>query len=145
MEVRPRARSQSGFTLVELLVLILVLEVVALIAGPAFLSQRDKARDGEAKVQVRTAQTAIEAYAGDRKDNYADASVAALQEIEPALRDLTSANLTVQTLGSSGQYTVAVLAPTGNEFTIRRQNDGSFSFPCTMPGAGGCPASGSWG
>lgn len=148
MEVGPGTRSESGFTLIEVLVVTLIMGLLAAIAVPAFFSQRDKARDAEAKVQVRTVETAVETavetYASDNNGAYTGASVTAVQQIEPTLRGLTSANLTVQPLGASGQYRIAVLAPTGNEFTIRRQNDGSLSFPCTTAGTGGCPSSGFW-
>ena len=145
MEVGPSARSQAGFTLVEILVVMLVLALLAAIAIPAFFAQRDKARDAEAKVQVRAAHIAMETYASDRNGSYSGASPSALQLIEPSLRDVPAGDLTVQVMGSSGKYRVAVEASTGNEFTIRRENDDSISYACTDPGTGGCPSTGFWG
>jgi prepilin-type N-terminal cleavage/methylation domain-containing protein len=139
------ARSEHGFTLVELLAAMLILGILAAIAVPAFFSQRDKARDAEAKVQVQTAETAIEVYASDRNGSYTGATVSALQQIEPVLRDVPAGDLTVQVMGASGKYRVAVLAPTGNEYSIRREADDSLSYPCDTAGKLGCPASGAWG
>ena len=139
-----RARRDAGFTLVEILVVVLILGLLAAIAVPAFFAQRDKARDAEAKVQVRTAETAMETFAADHDGKYQGADEAALEAIEPTLRTVPAGDLTVQPLGASGQYRVAVVAATGNEFAIRRLNDGSLSFPCTSQGTGGCPSSGFW-
>ena len=66
-KLRSRVQDEKGFTLIELLVVILIIGILAAIALPAFLNQRGKAQDAEAKSAVRTAQTAMETFYTDEQ------------------------------------------------------------------------------
>ena len=68
-KLRARAQDEKGFTLIELLVVILIIGILAAIALPAFLNQRGKAQDTEAKTEARTMQTAMETVYTDEQTN----------------------------------------------------------------------------
>jgi type IV pilus assembly protein PilA len=143
-KLRVRAQGESGFTLVELLVVMLILGLLAAIAIPSFFNQRDKARDADAKSAARTAQTAMETYATDHQGSYAGATPAALVTIENTLSDV-GARLTVPSV-TAESYTVQVASTnTPNVFRITRNADGTTDLECDNDGNDGCPANGVWG
>ena len=84
-KLRSRAQDEKGFTLIELLVVILIIGILAAIALPAFLNQRAKAQDSEAKSNVRTAQTAMETFYTDQQ-NYIGATPARSRPSSPLCR-----------------------------------------------------------
>lgn len=141
-KLRQRSQSESGFTLVELLVVMLILGLLAAIAVPSFFNQRDKARDADAKAGVRTAQTAMETYATDNGGAYTGATVALLEGIENTLNDV---NLAPAPVVTAGTYTVSATSTTGNVFNISRAADGTVTYTCTTGGTDGCPTGGNWG
>jgi type IV pilus assembly protein PilA len=141
-KLRVRVQGESGFTLVELLVVMLILGLLAAIAIPSFFNQRDKAKDADAKAHARTAQTAIETYATDNHGSYADATPTLLKGIETTLND--SINLQVSGLGEK-TYTVTVGSEVGGQtFSINRDADGVLDSECTVHNKGGCPSDGNW-
>ena len=58
---------QMGFSLIELLVVVLVLGVLATIIVPRFAGSRERAYDAAAKSELRNAMSAQEAYYTDHK------------------------------------------------------------------------------
>jgi len=138
-KLRQRAQDEKGFTLIELLVVILIIGILAAIALPAFLNQREKAQDTEAKSAVRTAQTALETFYTDHQ-SYDGAELAAggITEIEPSLKNAKGLDVSVHT---NANFTVTVTSKgnSGTTFTIEKVGD-VVTRKCSNPGKGGCKA-----
>ena len=144
-KLRVRAQSESGFTLVELLVVMLILGLLAAIAIPSFFNQRDKARDADAKAAVRTAETAMETFATDHNGKYTGVTVADLTDIEPTLTNV-GARLTLPVAATDTTYTVQVESETAATqlFRIARAAGGTTTLTCDVDGTAGCPDTGNW-
>jgi type IV pilus assembly protein PilA len=145
--LRERAGSEKGFTLVELLVVMLILGILAAIAIPSFFNQRDKATDASAKSMARTSETAMETYATENGGVYNGTpapSGTVLHDIEPTI---VAADVAVTGV-TADSYTVTATSGTDNTFSISRETDGTTTFDCTQADTtkpGGCPDDGQWG
>jgi type IV pilus assembly protein PilA len=137
---------EKGFTLIELLVVVLIIGILAAIAIPAFLGQREKAQDGEAKSYVRNAASAAEAFYTDNQ-TYDGMTLAALKEIEPTLEDEPKSGTDMTVSETDTGYVLTVTSDTENQFIITKNSNGTAARTCTVPanqGRAGCPSGGKW-
>src|SRR5262245_34301577 len=83
-----RSRDQEeGFTLIELMVVVLIIAILIAIAIPTFLGARQRAQDRAAQSDLRNGLTAEKVFYTDN-EAYADdagAGLTELQDIEPSL------------------------------------------------------------
>ena len=81
---RPRLASESGFTLVELLLVLVIIGILLAFAVPSLRGFRDRAQQSAAASNIRTALPAVLAYYADNA-TYAGMSVAELRKIDAGL------------------------------------------------------------
>lgn len=96
---------EEGFTLIELMVVVLIIAILIAIAIPTFLGARKRAQDRAAQSSLRNALTAAATIYTDAED-YGLATPAALLASEPALTFVAG------TVASAGFKEVSVSAST---------------------------------
>ena len=143
--VRRSASQESGMTLVEILVVIVIIGVLAAIAIATFTSQRAKATDAKAKSNLVTAQKAMETFFVDH-GTYDGSNTSpppdpnSLLTIEPSLLDPP-----IPTITARGERTFRMeVASTSATFEVRRLADGTTERKCAPEATGGCSPDGDW-
>jgi prepilin-type N-terminal cleavage/methylation domain-containing protein len=132
-------RRADGFTLPEVLVVIVLIGILCAIAIPQFVSQRGKAQDADAKVLARDAAAALQMFE-IQKGSYA-ATKADLADITPELGQATTWTLAT----TATTYRVGVPSGSGTTFIVDRASETSpIVRTCSPAPSKGCPADGSW-
>ena len=98
-------KHDEGFTLVELMVVVLVIAILIAIAIPTFLGARQRAQDRAAQSDLRNGLTAAKVHYVDN-DDYA-ATIAQLTAIEPSLSFVAIAAADTDNVGFLTENVVA--------------------------------------
>jgi type IV pilus assembly protein PilA len=145
-----RDGDEGGFTLIELMVVVLIIAILIAIAIPTFLGARQRAQDKAAQSSLRNGLTAAKTIYTDGED-YADATVAELQLTEPSLTFVATGTASATpkevSVGSTAANLVVMssLSKSGTCFWIRDNTQGpgtQFASGTSACSATGAPAAG---
>lgn len=126
-----RATGDRGFTLIEVMVVVLVIGILLAVGVPTYLGARERAQDQSARSTLRTAQTTAAVVYVDN-GTYRDANVGNLRDAEPGYtwRGSNSASrdqdeISVAATRDGSEWGAATLSDSGECFYIRLRSDGS--------------------
>jgi type IV pilus assembly protein PilA len=128
--LRKRMQDDKGFTLIELMVVVLIIAILIAIAIPTFLGLRERAQDRAAQSNLRNGLTAAKAYYTDG-ETYAGFNAAEGADIEPSLTwnedaAATEGEVSVRLAASAADgddVLLATVSASGTAFCIA-DNDG---------------------
>jgi type IV pilus assembly protein PilA len=109
-----RDQDEEGFTLIELMVVVLIIAILLAIAIPTFLGARDRANDRASQSSLRNALTAAKTLFTDAQ-SYSSADTTTLKGIEPSLTYTASSSTSTDAKTVSIDGSKPATAP-GTEF-----------------------------
>src|SRR4051794_17307474 len=124
MRRRSESRDERGFTLIELMVVVLIIAILLAIAIPTFLGARNRANDRAAQSSLRNALTAAKTIYTDNQD-YTQADATKLATVEPSLSFVAAgvASTTFKSVSvdssASATWAAASLSKSGTCFMIK--------------------------
>jgi type IV pilus assembly protein PilA len=114
-------KEEDGFTLIELMVVVLIIAILIAIALPTFLGLRQRAQDRAAQSNLRNGMAAAKAFYTDN-ETYTGFDNTDGQAIEPSLGWVgnvapTTGQVAVR-VGANGEVLLASLSASGTHFCI---------------------------
>lgn len=111
--MRTSVRRRAGFTLVELVVVIMIIGILAAIAAPKIFSTSQTATQNAARANLRVVRDALDTYAANNGGSFPPSLTTTPNPLAPYLRGGTIPNCPV----GSGAGTATIATGTGTSTT----------------------------
>jgi type IV pilus assembly protein PilA len=134
-----RRDEEQGFTLIELMVVVLIIAILIAIAIPTFLGARQRAQDRAAQSDLRNGLTAEKTAYTDNQ-TYITSAAMVTANIEPSLK--WGAAMTVSLSLDAASVCLSEASKSGTTFAILDISQGGAGVPGTYYAKGACPATG---
>lgn len=119
--LRARTQKDGGFTLIELMIVVLIVAILIAIGIPTFLGARTKGQDRAAQVDLRQGLLTAKSYYTDNESFVAAdqaATVTAYEALEPTLD--------MDVIANADKDTVGLLATADNILFAKQSSSGTF-------------------